>query len=104
MTKVLKKAIKSIVDTANPDKIILFGSRAKGTAKKDSDYDFLVLKNRVSNKRKLGQKIYMNFDSIGAPVDLIVEETAVYEKHKNKSYKMYNEISNDGAVVYEKNP
>jgi uncharacterized protein len=102
MTKVLKKAIKSIVDSANPDRIILFGSRARGAARKGSDYDFLVLKNKVSNKRKLGQKIYMNFDCIGAPVDLIVEETSVFENEKNVPYKIYNEINSSGAVVYEK--
>ena len=40
----LEKAIKTIVRVAEPDKIILFGSHARGDDKPGSDYDLLVLK------------------------------------------------------------
>jgi predicted nucleotidyltransferase len=33
-----------IIRQPNPDRIILFGSRAKGTVAHDSDRDFLILK------------------------------------------------------------
>ena len=102
MTTILKNAIKSIIKTANPDKIILFGSRAAGRSKVGSDYDLLVLKNKVSDKRKLGQKIYMNLDYMDAPIDLIVEESSTYEKNNRIPYKMYSEIAETGKVVYEK--
>ena len=45
--KILQKIINSVVEIAHPDKIILFGSRATGKAKKDSDYDILVLKKNI---------------------------------------------------------
>ncbi len=44
---VLSAIVKIIVSTADPDKIILFGSRASGDQSPDSDYDILVLKKRV---------------------------------------------------------
>ncbi|GAG96837.1 unnamed protein product [marine sediment metagenome] len=42
MTDSLKKAIEIIVQIAKPDKIILFGSHARGDNKPESDYDLLV--------------------------------------------------------------
>ncbi|MCG2754860.1 MAG: nucleotidyltransferase domain-containing protein, partial [Desulfobacteraceae bacterium] len=61
MNDSLKKAIKTIVKIAEPDKIILFGSHAKGDDKPDSDYDLLVLKRGVQKQRSLTQKIYLSF-------------------------------------------
>ena len=49
MNDSLEKAIKTIVKVAEPDKIILFGSHAKGDDKPESDYDLLVLKRGVKN-------------------------------------------------------
>jgi uncharacterized protein len=37
MTESLQKALKTIIEVADPDKVILFGSRANGTANEDSD-------------------------------------------------------------------
>ena len=104
MTAILKNVIKSIIKIANPDRIILFGSRADGKAKEGSDYDLLVLKNNVADKRKLGKKIYMNLDYVGAAIDLIVEESSVFNKQSLIPYKMYCEIAETGKVVYEKQP
>ena len=36
--------VERIVRAANPEKIVLFGSAARGTMGPDSDYDFLVIK------------------------------------------------------------
>ncbi|MEA3416346.1 MAG: nucleotidyltransferase domain-containing protein, partial [Thermodesulfobacteriota bacterium] len=57
----LEKAIKTIVKVAEPDKIILFGSHARGDDKPGSDYDLLVLKRGVKKQRLLTQKIYLSF-------------------------------------------
>ena len=46
MTTVTDKVIamvEAIVDTVDPEQVILFGSRARGEAREDSDVDLLVL-------------------------------------------------------------
>lgn len=40
-----------IVQGFAPDRIVLFGSQAKGTARSDSDVDLLVVLPRVTNRR-----------------------------------------------------
>ncbi|KPK15633.1 MAG: hypothetical protein AMK69_27325 [Nitrospira bacterium SG8_3] len=58
MNDSLEKAINTIIEVAEPDKIILFGSHARGNDKPGGDYDLLVLKRGVRKRRALNQKIY----------------------------------------------
>jgi predicted nucleotidyltransferase len=103
MNKELNKAIEAIKEIADPDKIILFGSHAKGKSNFDSDIDLLVLKRGVKNRRELAQKIYLNFTDIGAPVDVIVEDPVEFEIKKKDPFLIYKEIAESGKVVYERN-
>jgi predicted nucleotidyltransferase len=102
MTDSLQKAIDSIVRVAEPDRIILFGSRACGEPTSESDYDLLVLKKNVSQPRALSQQIYLHFRNIGAPVDVIVADLDHYEKQKEDPYQIYHAAAKGGIVVYEK--
>jgi len=102
MSSSLEKATEVIVRVAKPDKIILFGSRARGDYKAASDYDLLVLKRDVEHRRKLVQKIYLSFKNIGAPVDVIVTDQQEYERLKDDPYRSYSEAAKNGRVVYER--
>ena len=103
MSNSLDRAIDAIVQVADPDKIILFGSRASEKSKEGkSDYDLLVLKRGVKKQRELAQKIYLNFRNIGAPVDVIVTDLEKYEELKTNPYMIYIEADKNGRVVYEK--
>lgn len=101
MDEPLKKAIEIIKIVANPDKIILFGSRSIGGGDARSDYDLLVLKRGVTERRKLAQRIYLNFKNIGAPIDVIVEDPERFESLKENPYLVYHEIAHNGRIVYE---
>jgi len=39
---ITQKIVNTIVKSVHPEKVILFGSRAKGNYGKDSDYDFMI--------------------------------------------------------------
>ena len=60
MTESLNKALDIIIRIADPDKVILFGSWARGDQSADSDYDLLILKKGIKKRRKLAQKLYIN--------------------------------------------
>ena len=102
MNDSLEKAIKIIVQVAQPDKIILFGSRAKGDDRIGSDYDPLVLKRGAKRERSLTHEIYLNFKDIGAPVDVIVADLDKYERLNTDPYLIYSEADKSGRMVYEK--
>ena len=44
---ILRRIVEVIVREIDPERMILFGSRARGDHKEDSDYDILVLKEGV---------------------------------------------------------
>ncbi|MFH1624468.1 MAG: nucleotidyltransferase domain-containing protein [Pseudomonadota bacterium] len=98
----LEKAIRIIVRVAEPDKIILFGSLARGDGSSESDYDLLVLKKGIKKERELTQEIYLNFKDMGAPIDVIVADLDRYEKLKADPYLIYSEAEKNGRMVYEK--
>ena len=100
--RISKKALDTIIEVADPDKVILFGSRARGEELPDSDYDILVLKKGVKHTRRLAQKIRRNFFQIGAPIDLLVYDSDKYEGIINYPYMIYYTINNEGKTIYEK--
>jgi len=102
MTDPLKKAIETIVQVAEPDRIILFGSQVRGDNRQESDYDLLVLKRGLEKRRALTQKIYLNFKDVGAPIDVIVADLDTYEQLKSDPYLVYSEAAKNGRIVYEK--
>jgi predicted nucleotidyltransferase len=102
MTNPLDEAIEIIIQSIDPDKIILFGSRARDDYKKDSDYDICVIKKGISHRRKLAQQIYKFLYGVGVPVDIIVETPERFEELKENPFMIYKEISKYGKVVYEK--
>ena len=99
---ILQNIIYQIVNIAHPDKIILFGSRATGKAKKDSDYDICVLKKNVKNIGELEKKFYMDLYGVGAGVDVIVQSEKKFNQLKDKWFLIYNNVFNHGKIVYEK--
>lgn len=58
----------------NIDRIVLFGSRARGDARDDSDYDVAVflktLPDRWAERRRLGGLRFRVLDSTGESIDL----------------------------------
>lgn len=102
MNTSLEKAIEIIIKSVDPDKIILFGSRARGDYKKGSDYDICVIKKGVELRRKLAQKIHRFLYGVGVPIDIIVETPERFEELKDSPFMIYREISKYGRVVYEK--
>lgn len=68
------------------DRIILFGSRARGDSKSDSDWDFLiVLKKDVSReeKREIAHKIRKRLAELYIPCDVIVKSKEEAERRKS---------------------
>ncbi len=92
--KRLNNIVKILKDELHPEKIILFGSRAKGNALFNSDYDIAVNSESISlrDKRKLKEKV----DSvIGLHKFDIVFLNEVDEGFRNI-------IEQKGKVIYER--
>lgn len=50
--ELLEQATERLVEAAKPRKVILFGSQSRGEADQASDFDFLVVVDRLPNGRR----------------------------------------------------
>ena len=102
MKNPLDDVVDRIVRGIQPDRIILFGSQARGDYQGKSDYDICVIKEGVEHRRKLAQKIYKLLYGVGVPVDVIVETPESFDRLKDRPFLIYKEIAENGRVLYEK--
>ena len=91
-----------IVQYYRPTKIYLFGSRAKGTQRSDSDFDLLVLVEKKASFSKEQEFYRARWDaSLTRPVDLVVwTEKGFNELLAVKTSLPYT-ISREGKLLYE---
>lgn len=63
--EVLSEILRRIIEFVKPEKIILFGSSARGEMGSDSDLDLLVIKAGHYNPRTVAADIYMKLYGVG---------------------------------------
>ena len=102
MDKSLEKIRDVIIETVHPDKIILFGSRATGNYREDSDYDIFILKSGIINERTVLGDVNIAFyrNHIIDDIDLVASSPEKFEKNKDNPYKVYKDIYEQGVTIY----
>lgn len=99
-SELLNEIIRRIVEVARPDRIILFGSAARGKVTLDSDLDFLVIKSGVTHRRRLAQDIYVSLFGIPMPVDVLVVTPEDVEAFRDKVGTVIGPALREGKEVY----
>lgn len=81
--RVLKDIIARVVAAARPDKIILFGSAARGSMGPNSDVDLLVIKDGKYNRAKVTDALYHHLCGADSAVDGIVVTPEEVERYRD---------------------
>lgn len=103
--------VKRSLEKLNVNKVILFGSFAKGSQKKHSDIDLLVVTNDNHTFSSFAQKMETKIKiaaALGtlrksADIDLIVHTKPMFEEFIRQNSGFKNEILSTGSVIYEAN-
>ena len=97
---ILADIVKLVVEAAKPEKIVLFGSAARGTMGPDSDLDLLVIKGGKFNRNRVTTAIYRNLSGeIG--VDAVVVTPEEVERYRYTHCLVICPAMREGMVVYE---
>ena len=96
----LDDIIKRVVEVAQPQRIILFGSAARGAMTRHSDVDLLIVKEG-GHVRNLMAQIYRKLHGVGVAVDAIVVSSEDVDRFKDSHALVIKPALQEGRVVYE---
>jgi predicted nucleotidyltransferase len=91
---------RRIVASANPVKVILFGSRARGTAHPGSDLDLLVIERDPVSARQEAIRLRRLLRDLEIPVDIIVVGQSFAERYADIPGSVLYPAFREGTVLY----
>jgi len=91
-----------IIEAERPDKVILFGSYATGTATENSDIDLLVIRRSALPRREREVRLTRPLFGSGVPYDLFVFTPEELEERLRRNGSFVQEILSTGQVVYQR--
>jgi predicted nucleotidyltransferase len=96
----LAEIIRRIVRVAAPERIVLFGSAARGEAGPNSDLDLLVVKSGQFHRGQLTDAIYRSLIGVGQAVDVIVVTPEDVDRYRDSPGLVIAPTLREGRVVY----
>ena len=84
------------------EKIIIFGSRARGDFNKDSDWDFLVIADKeiaIKEKHRLIIQIKRKLAKLGIPNDIIIQSMSKFDSMKSFPGNFSYAANSEGVTV-----
>ena len=99
----LPEITRRIIQVCHPEKIILFGSHARGTATRDSDLDLLIVVSQVKHPRQERVRIRRALRGTLVPVDIFLVTPQQLERLRHLPGFIYRTALQEGKVIYERN-
>ncbi len=98
--QILDEIIHRIVEVAQPDQIMLFGSAARDQMGANSDVDLLVIKSGDFHRGRLTEEISMNLFGVGQAVDIVVVTPEDVARYRESFALVIRPALEEGRVVY----
>lgn len=100
--QLLRELVSRIRRAARPEKIVLFGSRARGEAREDSDFDLLLIKPSGRPRHERSRPIYAAVADIPAEVEVVVYTPQEVREWENVPQAFVTTALREGEVLYER--
>ncbi|HOO84846.1 MAG TPA: nucleotidyltransferase domain-containing protein [Prolixibacteraceae bacterium] len=101
-TKILSQIKKIIKDKEPSAKIYLYGSRSRGTAKDDSDWDLLILLNKDDISNEVEKEITDPLYDLEFDTGEVISPMIYTNKEWNSKYKVtpfYQNVMKEGILL-----
>lgn len=100
-TELLNEIVRRIVEAIRPDKIVLFGSRARGDAHRGSDIDLLVIAGSSEPRYRRSAPLYGVLSDILVPMDILVYTPDEVKAWREVRQAFVSTALREGRVLYE---
>jgi predicted nucleotidyltransferase len=99
--QLVAEMVARIRKVAQPERIILFGSRARGTAHADSDFDLLVIKESDKPRYQRSIPLYSILADLPAEVEVVVYTPEEVREWSTVPEAFVTTAVSEGKVLYE---
>ncbi|MEI8333544.1 MAG: nucleotidyltransferase domain-containing protein [Chloroflexota bacterium] len=99
----LERIVQAIVESVHPDGVILFGSRARGDDRADSDFDLAIVAPDGSARRRVAKQAYESLAGVtgrSLGVDLVVLTPSIISIERDLKGSIARAVSLEGIVLY----
>jgi uncharacterized protein len=100
--ELIDDAVHRIVAVADPDRVVLFGSRARGDARPGSDIDLLVIARSDKPRYRRAAPLYGALREIPVAMDVLVYTPDEVEEWSGVRQAFVTTAMREGKVLYEK--
>jgi predicted nucleotidyltransferase len=97
----LAEVVRRIVEVCDPERIVIFGSTARGEATEHSDLDLLVIRSEFHERDRTLSDICVRLYGVRVGVDLVLATPAELDMYKDTHCLVYRDALRDGRTVYE---
>jgi uncharacterized protein len=97
----VEQIVKRIVAASHPEKVVLFGSRARGQEVPKSDYDLLVIKKSDEPRYRRAVPLYEALVGLLANVDIMVYTPEEVSEWSAVPEAFVTTAVREGKVLYE---
>ena len=96
----IERVARRIGRAANAERVILFGSHARGEAAENSDVDLMVVANSELPRFKRARELYKLFRPYPFGMDLVVYTPQEVEKGKRSPVSFVSTVLREGKALY----
>ena len=100
--KEIEKLIDRIVTRIQPQKVMIFGSYAKGTATLKSDLDIFVIKKTELPMTHRANDLKSMLSNLLIPIDIHIYTPEEVEAYRHEKFSFINSVIESGIIVFEK--
>jgi predicted nucleotidyltransferase len=100
--EILLKVKERLVDGFHPEKIILFGSQARGTADDRSDVDILVVCSFAGKRRHLMLEMDRVLNGLKLARDIVILTPEEFDRDRYIPGTIARYADKEGKMLYEK--
>lgn len=99
---VLDEMVRRIREAADPERVILFGSRARGDARENSDFDLLVVKESDQPRYRRSASLYSKLADLPVEVEVVVYTPQEIAEWSKVPQAFVTRAVREGKVLYER--
>ena len=99
-SELLHEIARRVADACHPTSVILFGSRATGEARPDSDFDLLVVWKDEDPPGNRSAAVRRALRGLSASLDIAVVPPSEFERLKGRRVHVVGLAAREGRVLY----